>query len=999
MAKKKKNILSEEEYQEYIIDYLVKKNNYVERKDADFDRLFAMDREMLFKFLDTTQPDVMAALRKVHKQDTENIIVNVINNECTKEKGGLIKVLKDGVDVGNSNHHLELMYTKPATSFNKTLTKKYEQNVFSVAKEVWANDNERIDLVIFLNGLAIMSFELKCNEKGQTYENAIYQYRKERDPMSRLFLFKAGTLVNFAMDLNEVHMCTKLEGEKTNFLPFNMGNGEGIEAGKGNPLREDEYPACYMWQDVLTKDSILELIKNFIFIEIEYPKDENGKPNKKVKPKETLIFPRYHQRDVIQKLLSDVKENESSQNYLIQHSAGSGKTKTIAWLAHRLSSFHNNENKQIFDQVIIITDRIVVDNQLQQAVLSLDHESGLIKVMDDTCSSTDLANAIDSKTKIVATTIQKFPFAIKKIKSKKQKTFAVIIDEAHSSTAGRDMAAVTMTLTHTTVDEDSSTEDAIADEIRRNGKQPNISIFAFTATPKPTTLQLFGTLNKAGKKEAFHVYSMKQAIEEGFIVDVLQNYTTYSTYYTLNKEISEDPKCKTNEAKRQIARYVDLNETNVAQRTEIIVEHFRQHVMGELGGQAKAMVLTHYKENALTYYNAFKEYIKKKKYSDIGTLVAFSGKVKLDGDDHVYTEAGVNGFSEELLPTKFDTDSYQILIVANKYQTGFDQKKLCAMYILKNLNGVNAVQALSRLNRSCLPYNKKTFVLDFVNSYEDMKKAFARYYTTTILSNTITPSSITEIEAKLDGYYVLDPLDIETGAKLMMKSSITDSEEKQMNFLFGKAERTLKKRDIEEQREFMTTMRHFMRFYEFLLQATCYEDIELHKKYLFVAAFMDYVDISNSGHGYDLKGKVKAINFVQKKEKVHKKETQKSNPYVKLPTADDFGLTEDKEKKLSEIITEINSKSGKVYDTDVVVKSMLQIRDLMLKSDKLKTSAKNNTADDFNYAFFDNVDDALIEGLEQNQDFFSLLLNNEEMKRQVLGIFAGEIYRSLKQSK
>jgi type I restriction enzyme, R subunit len=465
-----KNLLSEKDYQRYIIDYLVEKNGYIERKNKNFDRLFAMDIEMLFKFLDATQPETMAALRKVYKQDTEETIVQVINNECTSKKGSLVKVLKDGVDVGNGSVHLDLMYTKPATTFNKELTRKYEQNIFSVAEEIWANDEERIDLVIFLNGLAIMSFELKCNEAGQTYEDAIVQYRRERDPKSRLFLFKAGTLVNFAMDLNEVHMCTKLENEKTNFLPFNQGNGEGVDAGKGNPLREDGYPVCYMWQDVLTKDSILELIKKFIFVEVKEKKDENGKPIKGSR-KENLIFPRYHQRDAIQSLLADVKENGSSQNYLIQHSAGSGKTKTIAWLAHRLSSHHNDDNKQIFDQVIIITDRIVVDSQLQRAVLSLDHQSGLIKVMDDKCSSTDLANAIDSKTKIIATTIQKFPFAMEKVKDNKKKTFAVIIDEAHSSTAGKDMAAVTKTLSGAKVDDDATAEDAIVDEIKRQGKQ------------------------------------------------------------------------------------------------------------------------------------------------------------------------------------------------------------------------------------------------------------------------------------------------------------------------------------------------------------------------------------------------------------------------------------------------------------------------------------------------------------------------------------------------
>ena len=992
-----KNLLSETDYQRYVIDYLVENNGYVERKNDNFDRLFAMDRELLFKFLDATQPQTMAALRKVYKQDTEETIVQVINNECTSKNGSLVKVLKEGVDVGNGSTHLDLMYTKPATSFNNELTRKYEQNIFSVAEEVWANDEERIDLVIFLNGMAIMSFELKCNEAGQTYEDAIVQYRKQRDPKSRLFLFKAGTLVNFAMDLNEVHMCTKLDREKTYFLPFNQGNGEGVNAGKGNPLREDDYPVCYMWQDVLTKDSILELIKKFIFVEIKDKKNEDGKTVKGAK-QENLIFPRYHQRAAIQSLLADVKVNGSSQNYLIQHSAGSGKTKTIAWLAHRLTSQHSDDNKQIFDQIIIVTDRIVVDSQLQRAVLSLDHQSGLIKVMDETCSSTDLAKAIDSKTKIIATTIQKFPFAMEKVADNKHKTFAVIIDEAHSSTAGKEMAAVTKTLSKANLDDDATAEDAIVDEIKRQGKQPNISIFAFTATPKPTTLQLFGKLNKQGKKEAFHIYSMKQAIEEGFILDVLQNYTTYNTFYVLNKEISEDPKCKTNDAKRQIARYLDLNETNVAQRTEIIVEHFRQFVMSELGGQAKAMVLTRYKENALTYYKAFKAYIEKKKYSDLDALVAFSGKVKLDGCDETFTEVNINGFAEEQLPAKLDTSDYQILIVANKYQTGFDQPKLCAMYILKSLSGVNAVQALSRLNRICPPYNKKTFILDFVNSYEDMKKAFSRYYTTTILSNTVNSSSIADIEAKMDGYYVIDPLDIESCAQLMMKKSITAAEEKHLNFIFGKTEKVLKKHDFEKQKEILTTMRHFVRFYEFLLQATCYEDVELHKKYLFVSTFIDYVNIGHPGVGYDLKGKVKAANFIQKKDKEHKDEPLGSNPTVKLPTADVFGLSKDKEKKLSEIIAEINAKTGKGYDTSIVVKSLMQIRDLMMKNKKLKTSAKNNSPEDFSFTFFDSVDQVLIDGLEQNSDFFTLLLNNDEVKHQVLGAFVNEIYRGLRQS-
>lgn len=990
----KNNIPDEKAYQRAIIDYLVANNGYRERKNANYDRLFAMDREMLFTFLEATQPEKMESLRNIFGEDMEETLVQIINRECTSAERGLLYCLKKGVDI-QANLHIDLMYSRPATEFNQEELERYNQNLFSVAEEVWISDKERIDLVVFLNGLAIISFELKSNTKGQTYEDAIYQYRTQRDSKNRLFLFNAGCLVNFAMDLLEVHMTTKLEGEKTFFLPFNMGSGEGINTGKGNPLYEDEDSVSYMWEEILTKDSLLELINEFMFVEKKYPLDENGREDYKKKPKVSLIFPRFHQRDAIHRILDDVTVNGTSQNYLIQHSAGSGKTKTIAWLAHRLSSLHNEEEKQIYDTVVIITDRVVVDSQLQKAVMQLEHVSGLIKVMDDNCTSTDLARALESKTKIVATTIQKFPFALQKLKEHKQKTYALIIDEAHSSTSGKDMAATMQALTTKTIDEEASAEDVIAHEIATQGKQDNVSVFAFTATPKSTTLKLFGKSNKHGKPEAFHIYSMKQAIEEGFILDVLQNYTTYKTFYKLNKEIAEDPRCKTNDAKRQIARFVDLHETNISQRVEVIVEHFRQFVMAELGGTAKAMVVTTYKETAYNYHKSIKEYIQSKGYRNMDALVAFSGKVKLE-DGTEYTEVGVNEFKEDRLPLEFEKDDYQVLIVAGKYQTGFDQPKLCAMYLLKNLSGVSAVQALSRLNRICPPYDKKTFILDFTNSYDEVVKAFSKYYTTTVLSNNITPGQIYDLEAKLDGFYILDPMDIDRVAILMKKPSITTKEEKEINFCLGKAKKTAESKSEEMQGEFKQTMRHFVRFYEFLIQATCHEDIELHKKYLFVGALLDFMGKSHSGRGYDLKGKIKAVNFVQKKDKEYIKTTLTSSPVVKLPNAEDFHLAEDKVQKLSEIIADINSRTGKDYDKDVVVKAMLQIKDLLLKSEKLKVSAQNNTPQDFNYAFYDNIDEALMDGLEQNQDFFSLLLNNKEMKERVLGIFSDEVYHTLR---
>ena len=556
------------------------------------------------------------------------------------------------------------------------------------------------------------------------------------------------------------------------------------------------------------------------------------------------------------------------------------------------------------------------------AILGMEHKTGLIRVMDDKCSSADLAIALKGNTKIIATTIQKFPYIVNSVSGLKEKKFAVIIDEAHSSTSGKDMAAITMTLGRGEVEIDTDgapdAQDVIADELARNGKQPNVSMFAFTATPKATTLQLFGKENAKGQKQAFHIYSMKQAIEEGFILDVLQNFTEYKTFYQINKEVEEDPRCKTSEAKRQIARFVELHETNIAQRIEVIIEHFRTTVMQELGGRAKAMVITKSRESAVKYHQAFEDYIAKKGYSDIKSLVAFSGKVKVDNIE--YSESGINGFSEERLPKEFEKDDYKVLLVANKYQTGFDQPKLCAMYVLKKLRGVNAVQTLSRLNRICPPFDKNTFILDFVNTYDDIVKAFEPYYTTTLLANSVTPSAVYDLEAKLDGYYILDPNDIEQAAQLLYGGDTHAKTKEKLNFYFGRAKKRLEEYDFLKQLEIAAVMRHFVRFYQFLIQVSCFEDIELHKKYLFVDYLLSYIDIRQPGRGYDLDGKIKASNFVQKKGDTHVKERLNPNPVIKLPTADAIALPEDKQERLSVIIAEINSRTGKAYDNDVAIK-------------------------------------------------------------------------------
>lgn len=943
-----KIIGTERDYQRYIIDYLIDNNGYIERKcKTNYDRTTAMDRELLFRFLDTTQPDTMAALRKIYNGQTEETIVKFILQSIDNKGSSLIETLKSGIEI--SNMHLDLLYSKPATDYNIDLVAKYNANIFSIMEEVWINDDQRIDLVVFLNGFAIATFELKCQSAGQNYRMAIKQYSEDRDPKNRLFLFKAGALVNFAMDLDTCYMTTKLDGLGTRFIPFNRGRGEGVNTGEGNPLDDgvDDYPMHYMWDDILRRDSLIELITKFVFIQREQVVDElTGKKS----VKEKLIFPRYHQRDAVRQLLADAEYNGTQLNYLIEHSAGSGKTNTIAWLAHRLVSLHDTRNQIVYDSVLVITDRVVVDRQLQDAIKGIDHKSGLVCTIDDKKTSADLADALKGNYKIIVTTIQKFLYV----------------------------------------------------DFWKLAQNQNNKTFAFTATPKPMTLRLFGreSIDADGHPvyQPFHLYSMKQAIEEGYILDVLQNYIEYKTYYKLNKTIEDDPEIKTIAAKRQIARYIDLFDDNINQRVNIIVEHFRSTVMQELGGQAKAMVITASREAAVKYRQAFEDYVTRHNYKDVKALVAFSGKVKID--DTEYTEPSMNGFAEDKLPKVFDGDEYNVLLVANKYQVGFDQPKLCAMYVLKKLRGVNAVQTLSRLNRVCPPFDKKVVVMDFVNHAEEMEDAFAPFYTTTVLSNTATIAQLRELENKIDGYNVLDDRDVDTVASIVYnpKGKRTTAKEDRLVYqCIQRAVNVLKNQFNEDhQRAFTKNCRGFVRLYEFLSMASSFGDPELHKKYVFANLLLTYLVVGNSG-GISLKDKIQATNFVQESQgDKGNKQRHASAPNVKLSGAD-VGLTVDEVKHLSEIIDEVNSRAGKGYDSSAMTKVMLQIKDLLLHSEKLKTSAKNNTEQDFEFSFYDNTDDALIEGLSQNQDFFSLLLSNDDIKHRVLGVFLHEVYKELRE--
>ena len=979
------------DFQQWIIKDLETENGFTHRPQSNYNQRLAMDTDILWEFLRATQEDEMDYLLK--KLDKE-VILNLINQEIIK--GGLLFALKSGVYI--ENKQLKLVYPKPATSFNAKAVKRYEQNRFTVMEEVVYKDQERVDLVIFLNGLALFAIELKLNSSGQSVDDAIRQLKK-RDSKNRLFKFNAGVLASFAVDTLEVYMTTEIKEQDTYFLPFNMGKGEGVDQGAGNPHNESGPDTAYFWKEVLAKDSILQLIERFIFLKVD--RDKKGK--------KTLIFPRYQQRRAVNRVLEDMKVNHTDSNYLIQHSAGSGKTNTIAWLAHSLVSLHDHEDRNVVDAVLIVTDRIVVDRQLQDAVQAIQHQPGVIKVMDDKATSSDLADALAGNTKIIATTIHKFAQINKSdwmtAGPTAQKRFAILIDEAHSSTTGSYMSAVSQVLTETDVEDGTMDEvqevsvaDAIEQEIARTGKQGNISIIAFTATPKATTLQLFGKTLPDGSKAPFDIYSMKQAIQECFILDVLNNYTTYKTYYKLNKAVEEDPQFKKGLAKRKIAKFIELSDENIDQKVEIIMDHFISHdIMAELGGQGKAMIVTSGREAAVKYQKSFKRYFKEHHITSIGALVAFSGKVSMDDQD--YTEALMNGIAEDKLKERFDTDDYQVLIVANKYQTGFDQPKLVAMYVDKKLRDVAAVQTLSRLNRTVGGYNKKSFVLDFKNTYEDINKAFAPYYKETILSETITPSDVFDLVRKIDEYGILDSDVIHEFNQFLYQEKRSSRDKQKMTALLNKGCSRVREFDAKGQLEIKKVFRGFLRMYTFLIQATAYQNEVLHERYNYLQELVKMIEVRLGGTDFTIADKIVVDYMKHKQTGVHTVADLEGEYTLSLNKPKIGPIDEEQEKRLSEIIDEINEQLDLTIDPQIGVSGAVSIRELMKKNEKLKQSAKVNSREDFEFSFEDEIDNALTEGYIQNQDFFGVLLNNDDFKKRIAKLFIDDVYRSLKDDK
>jgi type I restriction enzyme R subunit len=749
--------ISEKGFQKFITNYLVNEHKYIETKTGDFDKEFCFNKQQLLSFISATQKDAYEMIQKKGERDFFSRLDKKISEV------GVIEVLRNGVK--HLDKTIDLFYRKPSSLYNIKDSDRYSANIFSVTQELIysTNHNNRLDLAIFLNGIPIITCELKNPLSGQSVHNGIRQYKNDRDPKDKILSF-ARCMIHFAADTELIYMCSELKKKDSFFIPFNKGINDGSPIppfGAGNPVNPNGLKTHYLWEDILSKYSLSNIIDKFAQVVEETNEDTNKKTKK-------MIFPRYHQLTCVRQILEHSKENGIGQRYLVQHSAGSGKSKSIAWLAHQLHGlFDSSGTNNIFDSVIVVTDRTVLDKQLRDEIKQFSPKKGIVEAItgEGASKTSQLKSAIAIRKKVIICTVQTFPFLIDEMKELVNLKFAIIIDEAHSSQSGETSAKMNAALSSSENEEENETEektieDIINDLIESRKMIKNGSYFAFTATPKNKTLETFGVPKTYVKGsdvktafEPFHLYSMKQAIDEEFILDVLENYTTYKSYYEIQKAVENNPEFDTKKAQKKLRSFVEIHEFAIEEKSKIMIDHFLLDVKHLINSEAKAMVVTKSILAAIKYKKAFDAYLKEKK-SPFKAIVAFSGKKTYKGIE--YTEKDMNTFDKKNhdIPKNFKKNEYKFLIVANKYQTGFDEPLLHTMYVDKKLQDVAAVQTLSRLNRAKKPYKNDTFVLDFYNAVEDIKKAFEPYYTSTILSEETDPNKLNDLVDALDNFEV-----------------------------------------------------------------------------------------------------------------------------------------------------------------------------------------------------------------------------------------------------
>lgn len=975
----------------------------------------------LIDFISSSQPKEWERYQRYYGDNSADKLIRRLTDEIRNR--GLIDVLKKGIkDMGVD---LKLCFFKPESDLNPDLITLYKKNVFGITRQFkYSKLNENaIDIVLSLNGIPLFALELKDQLTGQTYENAIEQWKTDRDPKEEIFKFNNRILAYFAVDLYEVWMTTELKGEKTYFLPFNQGsNGAGNPGGKGNPPSKDGYATSYLWERVLAKDSLLDLIRRFITVIEEKSEVSNKDGTSKIVTSRKLIFPRYHQYDVVHKVLEDVKEKGSGTNYLIEHSAGSGKSNSIAWIAYRLASVFDKDEKPIFDTVIVVTNRIVLDSQLQDTINSFDHKVGLVEAITQQKGSRGLRDAINDKRKIIICTIQKFLFAYKEFDQLSGRKFAIIIDEAHQGQSGESAR----TLRKSLIDKNKELEnykeeegltiddidegDKLLDEIIAQGHHDNQSFFAFTATPINKTLELFGTL-KDGKKVPFHVYSMRQAIEEGFILDVLANYTTINQAFKIAKTSEDNPQLLEEKASRALFAYYKTHEFTINSKVDLIMDNFLNNGRYKINGHGKAMVVTSSRHNAVRYYFAIKEYIKQhpEKCKGCNVLVAFSGEVKFDDDPNKYVEVEMNKDSEghfinsdKKFRKAFRSDDFNIMVVANKYQTGYDEPYLHSMYVDKKLRGVNAVQTLSRLNRICYGKND-TFVLDFENTDEEIKKSFQPFYETTELKGTTDVNYVYDLRQKLKDFMLFSDQEADEFNKIM--SEVGDTK-KQDSKALGKITSLLKPvvdrysdLDLDKRNKARDTMLKFTRAYGFITQLVRIDDKELFKDYLFVSHLFRLLP-RNKVDIIDITDKIK-LEYASLKESfkgaiILDKQAGEVKPQGFKPS-----ITKQKKVDvLSRIVDKVNDRYGEgLSEADKV--ALTSVSNMLMDDPEIKKNltryAQDNNPDMFIKSIFpEKFNQILVQCYLSNDEAFKKLMENQEFQKSVMNIMTQEFYKELR---
>ncbi len=1023
------NQATERAFETHVEEILLGQSGWKSGTNAEWDKERALFPARIFAFLRDTQAKLWEQMRELHGPGLEVMLIAALVKELDIK--GTLHVLRHGFKFYGKR--FRLAYFKPAHGLNFEIIDLFNRNQLTVTRQTPCHpgDNSTVDMLFAINGLPVATCELKNPGTGQSWRKAVNQYREDRDPRAPLFKFKSRALVHFAADPDEVHMTTRLAKERTHFLPFNRGSHPAeIQCGAGNPRHFSGYRTGYFWEEVIQRDSFLDILGHFMFIEKRDEKVDDGQGGKKRVVKESVIFPRYHQLDAVRKLVVTARREGSGRNYLIQHSAGSGKTNSISWLSHRLASLHNDRDEKTYDCVVVITDRRILDRQLQDAIYQIEHSQGVVKAIDQ--DSKQLAAALIDGTKIVITTLQKFPFVLRGLlhaagadnqdqataDERRQareweaaiagRNYAVIVDEAHSSQTGETARELKAILGANAApgpeDGEPDWEDRLNEIMQSRGRQPNLSFFAFTATPKGKTLELFGRTGPNGTPEAFHTYSMRQAIEENFILDVLQNYTSYDTYFRLIKAVEDDPNVPKRKAARALAKFMSLHPHNIEQKTEVMVEHFRLHVKNQIGGRAKAMVVTSSRLHAVRYKLAFERYIAANGYNDVRPLVAFSGTVKDPETGVDYTEPGMNPdvvtgqpISESQLPDRFESPDYQVLLVANKYQTGYDQPLLHTMYVDKRLDGVQAVQTLSRLNRK-IPGKSEPFILDFVNDPEDIYRAFKPYYDATSLQEASDPAKLETLKHELDQAQVYFWSEVEAFARIFYRApehQNAGDHARMQQHLQPAVDRFKAIPEEEKRTEFREKLSGYVKLYEFLSQIIPYPDRELEMLCTYGRCLLPHLPIDRDGTVLVLGDEVGLLYYRLARVSSGAIQVKDGPPEgVKSPTDVGTGRAKEDKVPLSEIIQVLNDRFGTSF-TEEDRLFFEQIREKAVNDEKVIRTARANPLDKFQLGIRKLIEDLMIQRMADNDKIVTRYMDDQEFQNSAFPILAKEIFESI----